>query len=260
MLLLTTLLLLLQFKSPFASAHDIHCVVPADYPPSTQSDGYQPCLTLDQLAELKFNFNSGTIVQFLPGNHGLELTLHLTEISNITFTRRDSNSTVNIICTKVGRIQCVDVTGLKIEGLRFLLAYKEDATAITFINCNDILIASTTFAGTEKGTGRAIHLQNTQANIWKCNFESNRVTGYGGAIFMILSTSLTINESSFIKNQAWFGGAVCVFTSSLLLYNNNFTKNYASTGGGAIQSHDCIVQMRGYNRFHKNYCDIKNYC
>ena len=148
-------------------------MVPADYPPSSPSDGDHPCLTLNRYTELS-NFTSGTTLQFLPGNHSLELTLNLTAISNITLTRRDSISTVNIICTNVGMIQCMNVTGLKIEGLRFLLAYEgnKSASAITFINCIEILIASTTFEGSEKGAGRAISLQNTQATIWKCNFES----------------------------------------------------------------------------------------
>ena len=142
MLLLATLLLLLQFKSPFASAPGINCVVPADYPPSSPGDPDQPCLTLDQYTELN-NFTSGATLLFLPGNHSLELTLNLTEISNITLTRRGNNSTVNIICTNVGMIQCMNVTDLKIEGLRFILAYEgnKSASAIIFINCIEILIA-----------------------------------------------------------------------------------------------------------------------
>ena len=206
MLLLATLILLLQFRSPLASAPDIHCVAPADYnyPPSSPGETDQPCLTLHQFSELN-NFSSGTTLQFLPGNHKLELTLNLTEISNITLTKREVNSTVNIICTNVGMIQCMNVTGLTIEGLRFLLAYEgsETATAIMFINCIEILITSTIFEGSQKDTGRAISLQNTQATIWKCNFESNRVSGYGGAIYMINNTSLTIHGSSF-KSTSWW--------------------------------------------------------
>ena len=258
MLLLALLLLLLQFKSPLASAPGIHCVVPADNPPSSPGDPDQPCLTLDQYAELN-DFTSGTALQFLPGNHSLKLTLNLTEISNITLTRRDNNSTVNIICTNVGMIQYMNVTGLKIEGLRFILAYEgnKSASAITFINCIEILIASTTFKGSEKGVGRAISLQSAQATIWKCDFKSNRVSDNGGAIYMISNTSLTIIGSSFIGNQAQHGGggAMYAFTSSLLLHNNNFTSNYASTGGGAISILNCTVQMRGYNRFQENYCE-----
>ena len=258
MLLFATLLLLLQFKCPFASVPGIHCVVPADYPPSSPSDPDQPCLTLDQYAELN-DFTSGTTLQFLPGNHSLELTLNLTEISSITLTRRYSNSTVNIICTNVGMIRCTNVTGLKVEGLRFILAYEgnKSASAITFINCIEILIASATFEGSEKGTGRATSLQNSQATIWKCDFESNIVSDNGGAIFMKSNTSLTINGSSFTKNQARRGGgAVYASTSTLLLYNNNFTNNNASVRGGAIWTLACTIQMKGHHMFQENYCDV----
>ena len=271
MLPLALLLLLFQVKSLFASAPGIHCVLPADYPTPSPGDPDQPCLTLDQYTELN-NFSSGTTLEFMPGNHSLELTLHLTEISNITLTRRDSNSTVNIICTNVGTIQCKNVTGLKIKGLRFILpinTYYEITSAVTFINCIDILVANTMFEGSEeyqfrRDTGRALSLQSTQATIWKCNFKGSRVSGEGGAIFLTDSTNLTIHGSSFIGNHAegYYrgGGAVYGSASTLLLYNNHFTNNYASAGGGAIRTLACTVQMRGYNMFKKNYCDIKAHC
>ena len=252
MLLLALLILLSQVKSPSATAPGIHCVVPADYPPSSPGD--QPCLTLDQYAMLN-NFTSGTTLQFLPGNHSLELTLNMKEISNVTLTRRDCNSTVNIICSNVGKIQCMNVTGLKIEGLRFILAYGgyKISSAVAFIHCIEILIANTTFEGTEKNKARAVYCTNTKATIWKCNFESNRVSGYvGGAILMTNNTSMTIRGSSFIGNQARpHGGAVYASRSSLLLYSNNFTNNYASAGG-ALSLGSSMLSILGEVHFLAN--------
>ena len=86
------------------------------------------------------------------------------EISNVTLTRRDCNSTVNIICSNVGKIQCMNVTGLKIEGLRFILAYGgyKISSAVAFIHCIEILIANTTFEGTEKKTKQELFTVQTQ--------------------------------------------------------------------------------------------------
>ena len=100
---------------------EIYYVRATDSPPSDCP--HQPCLTLHQYTRTK-KFTSGTTLQLLPGNHTLqESILNLTSVSNVTLRGAESNLGVNIICTNAVTIRCEKVTGLKIEGLTFLLNF-----------------------------------------------------------------------------------------------------------------------------------------
>ena len=148
---------------------------------------HQPCLTLHQYTQTK-NFTTGMTLQFLPGNHTLqESTLNMTSISNITLRGEERNSDVkvNIVCTNVVTIQCENVTGLKIERLRFILNYMDRAheiTALKVINCRNVLILNATFLGNAnvRYITRALFLQHSIATIRNSVFEGN----VGGAIYV----------------------------------------------------------------------------
>ena len=221
MQLLALLFVWLQFECLTAS--NINYVRPADSLSSTCPG--QPCLTLCQYAQ-RNNFTSGTILLFMPGNHSLEITLNLTEISNITLRKKDGNSTANIICTNAGTIDCENVTNLNIEGLQFMIL--NTSSALNLIGCTEIFIAKSNFTGFSKRTGRAMWLQNTQGTIWKCAFRRTSVRKNGGAILMD-GTNLTVHGSLFFENEAWGtgGGAIYAYLSALHLEENQFTHNFS---------------------------------
>ena len=64
-----------------ATTSDIRYVRPADSPLSSCPG--QPCLTLHEYIEID-NFTNGTTLQFLPGNHTLQQSFRLVNISNVT--------------------------------------------------------------------------------------------------------------------------------------------------------------------------------
>ena len=68
--------------------------------------------------------------------------------------------------------------------------------------------------------------------------DSNTVEATGGAIYMIKSVNLTVNNCNFINNTASLGGGICNFgNGTLTITNNQFTGNAAGVGG-AIYSND----------------------
>jgi hypothetical protein len=72
-----------------------------------------------------------------------------------------------------------------------------------------------------------------------CTFEDNSAARGGGAVAVWTGSSLTIVSSRFLRNVAWYGGAVYSLLSPLQVINSEFTDNSTilQTGygdGGAI--------------------------
>ena len=62
--------------------------------------------------------------------------------------------------------------------------------------------------------------------------KEDAVEAAGGAIYMIKSVSLTVNNSPFINNTASIGGGICNFgNGTLTITNTQFTGNAAGVGG-----------------------------
>ena len=194
----------------------------------------------------------------MPGNHSLKLKLNLTDISNITLTKEESNSTPTIICTDEGTIYCENVRELKIQGLTFFkgdLFFYDTTSVLSLINCNNILITNTTFEGYDVLSGRAVYLQNIQATIGNCCFTGHSEDN-GGAVYLN-GTNLTIYGSVFTGNSAWddSGGAVYGFNSALLIEESIFLNNFAVKEGGALCFYLCTVTMTEHNIFQGNHCN-----
>ena len=233
---------------------DIRYVRPADSPLSSCPG--QPCLTLHEYVEID-NFTNGTTLQFLPGNHTLQQSFHLVNISDVTFEAAFNHSVTNIICNDDVTIHSRRVSHLNIIRLSFILSQRGDRSAIKFSSCKSVFISDTVFQGSGEITGRAIVVINSEATISRCVFKGLAVTGNedGGAVYSNGYTNLTIHESSFINNAAYSGGAISSTNSRLLLNNTIYHGNSANLMGGAIY---CAVRnkvdMVGNNTFYNNSC------
>ena len=233
---------------------DIRYVRPADSPLSSCPG--QPCLTLHEYVEID-NFTNGTTLQFLPGNHTLQQSFRLVNISNVTFEAAFNHSVTNIICKDDVTIHCDRVIHLQIVGLSFTISQRGNISALKFSHSKSVFLSDTVFQGSGDVTGRAIRFQYSEATISRCVFKHLTVTNLtGGAIFSN-GTDLTIHGSSFINNVANWGGAIDAYKSSLLLNTTIYHGNSAKINGGAI---GCIwhskVDMVGSNTFHNNSCKL----
>ena len=98
------------------SAH-VHYVKPNNY--TSQSCPGQPCLILDQYTQQTATyFTTGSTFLFLPGNHSLQTTLNLTNISDVVFRgMEEQSSNITIIHGNGGNISCTGVANLTIDEL-----------------------------------------------------------------------------------------------------------------------------------------------
>ena len=126
---LLLLLIFIQILVLDVSAQNIQYVKPNNSLPLNCPS--QPCLTLGQyVKESSRYFTSGSTFIFLPGNHSLETTVHLTDISNMTLRGTENN--INILYMNEVTIRCISVTNLIIEQLIFVLNHVNENAAFFF--------------------------------------------------------------------------------------------------------------------------------
>ena len=210
-----------------SATSDIRYVRPADSPLSSCPG--QPCLTLHEYVEID-NFTNGTTLHFLPGNHTLQQSFSLVNISDITFAAVFNHSVTNIICKNNVSIYCDRIIHLDIVGLSFILSQRGGGSAVEFSRCESVFISDTVFQGSWEITGRAIRVKHSGATISRCVFKGLAVTGHrdGGGAICSIGTNLTIHESFFINNTAGAsGGAIYASESSLLLNETFFSWQFS---------------------------------
>ena len=255
-----------------SATSDIRYVRPADSPLSSCPG--QPCLTLHEYVEID-NFTNGATLQFLPGNHTLQQSFSLVNISNVTFEAAFNHSVTNIICKDNATIHSSRVTHLHIVGLSFLPSQRGNISALKFRHSKSVFISDTVFQGSgEMITGRAIRFIDSEATISRCMFKGLTVTdSLGGGAILCSNTNLTIHGSSFINNKGFSGGAIYAICSSLLLnktiYHGNSAQRrvvdiiyedpdtyviYDKGKGGAISCMYSQVKIVGTSSFHNNSC------
>ena len=232
LLLLTVLLL------ESTSAQDSHYVKPNN----CMNCYSQPCLSLDQYAEEKDRyFTSGSTFLFLVGNHSLKAQVNLTSISHITLRgKKNDSDSVNIICTSRVIFRFENATGIKIEGLTFLLQLTKHITpsALVFINSKEVSITTSVFQGSEdmnKTSAWAVFSHQSDIIITDSLFEGNtgskggaiKAQGHGG--------NITLDGNKFIRNKALYGGAIfCSKCLIVIMNGNSFIDNSCEMAGGAL--------------------------
>ena len=148
--------------------------------------------------------------------------------------------------------------------------------------CSKLTVTQSLFEKNYASAGAAINCYASEAIIDTCQFIDNYAKWYGGAIYtdcilLVKSsrfgnnyaysggaihyttsyrtwdsiTNVTINDSNFIQNTAFYGGALSTSSFRKVIYNNcNFLENYAIKGGVTYKN------ALAYNYF--NNCSIEN--
>ena len=255
---LVPLLILLQLTC--VAMQEVRYVKPLNA--SSFSCPHQPCLTLDQYARsVHAYFTAGSTFVFLPGNHGLQSIISLSNISNITLRGIRHNFTATIICMVQYAFFCENVSNLTTQWLTFDLTnslFPHHVTAMKISNSRDIMISDCTFKGSRNDNqmiARALYITESSMTITRSLFEGN--TGYeGGAIHATLSSFLFISESVFVGNNAGIsGGAIAVesYSTMVLTSHNHFSHNRAVRTGGAINcARWCTIIIAGNVSFENN--------
>ena len=230
-----------------------------------------PCQTLSEYAEdLEQYFNqsdSNLTLQFMPGDHSLNVDLNITRIYRLEiFGNSRAAAPTRVRCSSYAGFAFSNVHEVTIDGL-------------VFVSCARSGIAQNLY-GTHFPTYYGLHLQSVQtAEIIDCSFQDshgsalgaldshvilrgNRFVNncrlcsngrcdsrnynfqgpicYGGGVFVARSNLNITGHSSFSNNTAWYGGGVCAWESSNVYISGNtiFVGNSASRGGGGVNAWD----------------------
>ena len=236
------LIIIVPFLWSTSALHERY--VKPDNPSSLSCPG-QPCLTLDQYTQQTATyFTTGSTFLFLPGNHTLQTTIKLTDISDVKFKRStEQDSTIHAYGNR-GKILCMGVKNMTIDELIF------KTTNLEVFKSKGIVISNSTFLGNGKS---ALTCSNSSIKIINGLFERN--TGNNGGAISIEVTNLDLINCIFFRNMAYdLGGAIYAVSSNVtvsgtLMYDSGtavtFSCNSASYGGGALFLNRTIAVFSG---------------
>ena len=280
--IVSTLLFFICSFNQAASDHEEYRITPE------VTDHCTTCFTLSQFAANSSHLKSNAQLMFLPGFHNLTTNLHFLSLDSVSMTVH--NSTAQITCETSShflfeQVQYVNISNLEFTGCgrnqvqnveHFVLqdaifdGQEDSGTALELIETS-ALILNSTFKHNENGSlrnsdflhsnnswvGGAIIATNSNINISHSSFKCNRAE-VGGAIYAEQQSIITINNTTFIGNQAAgqkqasrssdngssqsIGGVLYQEKSSVIITNCQFTNNTASLGdGGALYSYRSSV-------------------
>ena len=172
----------------------------------------KPCHTLSEYVAGKyFTVNTCTTMEFLPGNHSLEQTVSVTNLTWLTL-HGDSSSlpevTSRIICTWPAGFIFKNVTELHISALGFLSCGHNDSAAVSMISVEQSDISNCIFQDS---------INNKEERGIFCilpfNFQNNSQNA-SGALY-IDSSNLTLTGNVFRNNCALCRGAIGVYGKAI---------------------------------------------
>ncbi len=238
------------------SQAEIRYVKPDDAAPLSCPD--QPCLTLDQYLNYSGSyFTSNSTFVFLNGNHTVQKSFRLRNISNLTL--RGTGSDAKAMITFASRYSIIRyhyMSNLRIEWLTFSNHEGQVLTVMEIIKSKGVTISRSTFSGNagfgiDKNTLQALHITETTITVHRCLLLRNA----GGAVYATKESHLTLSESTFIGNT---GSALYIsFNSSALLTgntsHNTFSDNVAKSTGAAISCTLCSIHIASDDLFENNH-------
>ena len=226
-----------------------------------------PCHTLSGYAHLEHYFNhSNLTLQFLPGNHTLDVNLTITSI-HILVILGNSSAVVptEIVCSSNVGITFRDIPKVNIDGLAFSSCAQRSNHSST--TCFGLYIQSVQMAeiidcifqdGSALGVVNSyVVLRGNNSFLNNCrqcsNGRSYYQDRYGGGVFVDGSNLSFTGNSSFIGNSADAGGGIYAVTSSnvTIFGNTTFIGNSATfgIGGGVYVNYYSNVYISGNTTF-----------
>ena len=214
----------------------------------------QPCLTLNEYAEQPdIYFTSRSTFVFLAGDHSLQTTANLVDVSDVVYQKREGEAAVSIFFQNQAAVRCERVTNFTITGLNFSVhsqSLSQDYSRLAFITSTGVVIANSSFLGNGDAQGnfsRAIYSSRSRIDIVDCRFEGN--TGDNGGAIKAQGSLISIYRSVFKSNHAVSsGGAIYASGSLVVIQSGEFVQNSARIRGGAVTCENrCNLTMASNN-------------
>ena len=204
----------------------VHYITPS---PNTQCPTGESCLTLSMLSANISNFlDSNTALIFLAGNHTLDLELYVSNIDE--FLRLSTNVSVaaSVTCSGNASFKFINITQMQICGLEFI-GCSSKVESVDQFSLED----SSFHGGNGKPDGSVLELTQTNTNIIRSSFTSNKVGTYQNHVgFLEMLNFYNLHHQLNIQSySARVGGALVVTSSNLTISSSHFDGNTAELGG-----------------------------
>jgi len=140
---------------------------------------------------------------------------------------------------------------VKISGLRFINGNALEDGAI--VNYEILTVDSCEFINGNASLGGGAIGNRNILTVDSCLFDSNFAPDGGAIMNYDEAINLSILNSTFIDNQADFGGAIHNRGRTELITSSAFTDNTANSGGGAIFNNEGTIKEISNSTFNKNF-------
>ena len=228
-------------------------------PSANASCPAHPCITLNEYAkDIEEYLMDNTTIIFLPGNHRLDIVLHLQNVSNVTLTAIDENmhSDVQVSCGPLAYIKCTASNNVEMNSIVFIpngVADKENCSVLSFQETSAFLSNLTVFGNNEMQSTAICFMDSSQVTIHLMTVIG--VTSFSGAaINAVNSTVDFVGHSTFSSNTAINRGGTGVFENCIINVIGSilFANNRAFEYGGAVVLTDSIWNIHGNILFINN--------
>ena len=237
------------------SAQSTYYVTPT---PDTPCPG-EPCHTLSEYVASQY-FSSlpvNTTMEFLPGNHTLEQTISVTNLTWLTL-HGDSSSFPEVIsrieCTWPAGFVFTDITELYINALAYTSCGHHNSAAVHILTIKHSNISYCSFYNSANADsyGGALYIQNSYVILTVNKFQHN--TAEVGGALTVESSTLNLTRNTFHNNSAQDGGAICILNTHNSIITENTFQNNSADVGGALYVDECTLNLTE-NTFHYNSAD-----
>ena len=243
-----------------------------------------PCQTLSEYAQDpgKYFNDSNLTLQFLPGNHTLDINLTITNINQLEI--HGALLPTRVVCDSRVGFTFSNIHRVSIDGLAFVACARSSVVQFSSTFYPEKIGPTKTYYG--------LHLQSVQtAEITDCTFQdsydsalgvvdsrvvlrdnnflnncrlfSNKRCSvynyqgprcFGGGVFVQRSNLSVTGSSSFSGNSACYGGGVSAWGSSNMNISGNtiFSGNLAWWYGGGVSAGSSNVNISGNTTFSGN--------
>ena len=200
---------LLIITLTYCSAEKVYCATPTATSCSSCPHNIH-CATLSEYAqEAELYFTSNTTIVFLPGDHVLNVSITVANVTRLTMCGESSSGNrATVVCNGSVGLSFSNMVDFKIHLLAFT-SHKRKYT-ITLLSISQAVVHVTLF------------LQYTHAEIVNCSFHDNL-----GTALVVNNTNITLaGRNEFKRNHMLCG-------------------NILTTGGGAIVALDSNLMFIG---------------
>ena len=253
------------------STEKVYCVTPIAASCSSCPHNNH-CTTLSEYAEeAELYFTSNTTMVFLPGDHVLNMSITIADVSRLTMCgESSSDNRATVVCIGSVGLSFTSMVDFKIDYLAFTSCSRKSITQPTLalnVVCAALFLQSTRYAklvncSFHDNPATALVVNNTSMTLAGNNFTHNRANGiFGvGSVIAVHSSNLTFTGNTiFLENvhtsKDSSGGAIFASGNTLLSFNgtSNFINNLISYIGGTIYICDnTILSFSGTTNFINN--------